>query len=252
MKQNKLDNELTKPVRAQKAIALLTQFSRRKAEELINQGRVEVNGKKAVPGQLVDLTRDKIFLDGKLLKYDLRFHYLMLNKPVGYVSTASDEYGRKTIFSLLKGFSAGRLFIVGRLDKNSEGLILLTNDGELAYRIMHPRFELEKEYLVEINGCPSKRVIESIEKGVELEEGKTAPVKITILNQEAKRTTMKMILREGKKREIRRVWKKFGFSVTRLKRERIGPLPLGSLKPGKWRKLSGREVSLLRRAVGLN
>ncbi len=245
-------NKFSKPVRVQKAIALFTQFSRRKAGELIILGRVKVNGKIATPGQLVDLTKDKILLDGKQLICDLKTYYLILNKPIGYVCTSSDEYGRKTVFSLLKGFSGGRLFIVGRLDKNSQGLILLTNDGHLAYRIMHPRFELEKEYLVEIKGTPPGNIIDKIEKGVELEEGKTAPTKILVLKQEADRTVIRMILKEGKKREIRRIWQKFGFSVLNLKRVRIGPIFLGKLKTGKWRRLSQEEVMLLRRAVGLD
>lgn len=244
-------NEFSKLVRVQKAIALFTQYSRRKAEELIIQGRVKVNEEIATPGQLVDLTKDKILLDGKPLIFDLQTHYLILNKPTGFVCTSSDEYGRETIFSLLKGFFGSRLFIVGRLDKNSEGLLLLTNDGDLAYRIMHPRFELEKEYLVEISGVPSRKIVAKIEKGVELEEGKTAPTKISILKQETGKATLKMTLKEGKKREIRRVWQKFGFSVLSLKRVRIGPIFLGNLKPGKWRKLSQREVIALRRAVGL-
>lgn len=254
MKGKKTERHKTsKLLRVQKALALSSGLSRRKAEELIAQRRVTVNHEVALPGQLVDLRKDLIKVDGKQLIFDLEPSYLIVNKPAGYISTSSDELGRKTVFSLLRGYQVKkRLFIVGRLDKNSRGLILLTNDGELAYRVMHPRFELEKEYLVEIKGMPDESVVKKIEEGFELEKGERVSAKIRILKRKYNKTTLKMILKEGKKREIRRVWRKFGFPVLDLKRERIGPITLRNLKPGRWRKLSSKEVSLLRRSVGLD
>ncbi len=254
MKKKKNErNKGLRIVRVQKALALCSLYSRRKAEELIARGRVTVNGEKALPGQLVDLEKDLIEVDGQKLVFDLKPCYLMLNKPPGYISTSSDELGRKTVFSLLKGYPGEkRLVIVGRLDKNSRGLILLTNDGELAFRVMHPRFGVEKEYRVEIEGVPGKEVLRKIERGFYLERGERVSAKVKILKRKEKRTVVKMVLKEGKKREIRRLWKKFGFQVLDLKRERIGSLKLGALQPGRWRKLSEKEVLLLRQSAGLD
>ncbi len=229
--------------------------SRRKAEEIIKEGRVKVNGKLATLGQRVHADTDLIEVDGKPIVLPAENVYIMLNKPKGYVCTFEDEKGRENVISLVGEVIKERkvrLFPVGRLDMNTEGLLLLTNDGELSYRLTHPSFEVPREYLVRVKGHPGKKAVSEVEKGVKLEEGKAQPCKVEILKREEKNTLLRMIMYEGRKREIKRIWKKVGFKVIFLKRVSFGPLKLGNLRRGKWRYLNSQEVEALQEVVKLD
>lgn len=244
-----------KSEKLQKVLARAGITSRRKAEELIKEGRVKVNGKIATIGQRVNASTDLIEVDGKPLSFPSENVYILLNKPRGYLCTLDDERGRKSVISLVSEVAKEkgvRLFPVGRLDMDTEGLLLLTNDGELSYRLTHPSFQVPREYLVKVKGHPGKKVIAEVEKGVELEEGKAQPCKVEVLKREERTLLLRMVMYEGKKREIKRIWKKVGFKVISLKRIGFGPVKLGNLKRGKWRYLSTEEVNLLRKEVKLN
>jgi pseudouridine synthase len=221
---------------------------------LIEQGRVKVDGELAMVGMRVN-SLNRIEVDGKLIKPFEKKLYLLLNKPKGFLTTVQDEWGRKNVLSLVKGAmreSGMRVYPVGRLDKNTEGLLLLTNDGDLAYRLTHPSFSVPKTYLVEVKGHPGFKVINQIRKGVLLEDGLTRPAQVELLERRKRTTLLKMVLKEGRKREIRRVWRKFGFTVVCLKRIALGPLELGHLNPGCWRFLEPKEVKKLKQLVGLS
>jgi pseudouridine synthase len=239
----------------QKVLARAGIASRRKAEEIIKEGRVKVNGRMATLGQRVNADTDLIEVDGKPIVLPAENVYIMLNKPKGYVCTLEDEMGRKNVISLVEEVIKERkvrLFPVGRLDMDTEGLLLLTNDGELSYRLTHPSFQVPREYLVRVKGHPGKKAVSEVEKGVELEEGKAQPCKVEILRREERSTLLRMIMYEGRKREIKRIWKKVGFKVVFLKRVGFGPLKLGNLRKGKWRYLSFQEVEALREVVKLD
>ncbi len=218
--------------RVQKILSNQGYCSRRKAEELIKQGRVEVNGKKITIGDKASLT-DKIKVDGKLLQKERRV-YLMFNKPVGCV-TALNDSKYKTVFDYIR--IKERVFPVGRLDYNTSGLLLLTNDGDFANSIAHPRYEITKTYLVDLSRKLLKQEKVSIESGIFLQDGKTSPSRIKYLDQ----NIIEITIHEGKNRIIRRIFKKFGINVLRLKRVRIGKLGLGNLPEGKYRPLTDKD-----------
>jgi pseudouridine synthase len=244
-----------KSEKLQKVLARAGITSRRKAEEIIKEGRVKVDGKVATLGQRVDTSTDLIEVNGKPIVLPAENVYIMLNKPKGYVCTLEDEIGRKNVISLVQEVIKKRkvrLFPVGRLDMDTEGLLLLTNDGELSYRLTHPSFQVPREYLVRVRGHPGKKAVSEVEKGVELEEGKTQPCKVEILKREERSTLLRMVMYEGRKREIKRMWKKVGFKVVFLKRVGFGPLKLGNLRKGRWRYLSPQEVEALRGVVQLD
>ena len=235
--------------RLQKYLARCGVASRRRAESLIAQGRVRVNGEPVTEqGRQIDPDRDRVEVDGRPISPPPGKVYLALNKPTGVVSTTSDPWGRPTVADLLPG--TARLFPVGRLDADSEGLMLMTNDGELAHRLMHPRYGCSKEYLVLVRGRPGAEALERLKQGVELEEGQTAPAEVEATRTEAGGSWLRVTLREGRKRQIRRMLGTVGLPVERLKRVRIGPLRLGNLPKGASRQLSEREVAALRRAAG--
>ena len=229
--------------RLQKVLARVGIGSRRVCEDLIAEGRVTVDGEVAVLGRRVDVETALIELDGAPIgvRPDL-VHYL-LNKPAGVVTTADDPQGRPTVVGLVP--AEPRVFPVGRLDVDTEGLLLLTNDGELAHRLTHPSFGVEKEYVVELEGFPSRAALRRLREGVELDDGTTAPARAALLEPSVVRLTV----HEGRNRQVRRMCDAVGHPVVRLIRTRIGPLADRSLAPGAWRELTGDEVRSLQRAV---
>ena len=235
--------------RLQKVLARAGLGSRRACEEIIRQGRVTVDGRVAYLGQSVDPSQEEVQVDGRPIHLPERPTYLLLHKPPGVVCTVRDTHGRPTVIDLVS--VPARLYPVGRLDLESEGLLLLTDDGVLAYRLTHPRYEVEKEYHVLVKGRPSPQVLSRWQGGqVPLEE-RPAPARVEVLRTEGEETWLRIILREGRKRQIRRVAEALGHPVRRLIRVRLDGLHLGNLPPGKWRALRPEEVARLRRAVGL-
>lgn len=234
--------------RLQKIMARAGIGSRRGCEEIIRQGRVTVDGKIAILGQKVDPSRQRIIVDGQNLGAVEPPVYVAINKPWGVLAVSKDDRGRTTVRDLVP--IGGHLFPVGRLDANSEGLMLLTNDGALANRLTHPRYEHPKEYRVLVKGKPSDATLDKWERGVYLDGRRTAPARIKRTKQEKDGIWLQIIMHEGRKRQIRRVALMLGHPVQRLIRERIGPLNLGDLQPGEWRRLSTHELQALRRAAG--
>jgi len=234
-------------MRLQKFLAQAGIASRRKAEVLIETGAVKVNGKQALLGSSIDPQKDQITINGKSISTS-SYYYFALHKPAGFLSTVTDPFKRKTVLDLVK--TSGRVYPVGRLDQNSEGLMILTNDGELAYRLTHPKFHVEKIYAVLVKGIPSKETLKKLEGGILLEDGKTAPceVRITKILEGKTKCALEIKLYEGRKREIRRMMKAVGHPAISLCRTRIGPLALGDLPKGKSRPLSAHEVMQLKNA----
>ena len=232
--------------RLQKVLAAAGIASRRRAEELILAGRVTVNGKLVTQLGTRVGPRDQIAVDGKIISRKPRFCYILLNKPVGVISTARDERGRPTVVDLVK--SPVRVYPVGRLDVTSEGLILLTNDGELAFRLLHPKHEVPREYLVWVSPPPTEAQLARLRQGVEIEGWHTGPAEVS----RAPGGALRIIIHVGHKRQIRLMCRAVGLKVDRLVRVRIGPLTLGRLKPGEWRELQPAEVEALMKAVGLS
>ena len=237
--------------RIQKIIADSGLCSRRKAEELISAGRVTVNGRPCGLGDKADAARDVIAVDGKALSAPSgQKRYIMLNKPRGYVTTMSDEQGRKTARELLCGVSE-RVVPVGRLDRNSEGLLLFSNDGEFVNEITHPSHHVSKTYRVTIDGRVSEEQLMRLSAGVELDDGKvTAPCSVEVLSEEPDRTVLRFVIKQGLNRQIRRMCAAVGLQVGRLRRVAIGGVRLGMLKPGEWRDLTKEELRVLRAAIG--
>lgn len=236
--------------RLQKIIANAGIASRRRAEELIKDGRVTVNGEVITRlGTKADQDKDHIKVDGKLIRKKEKDIYLILNKPKGYITSLDDPEGRPTVGDLLKGVK-GRIYPVGRLDYNSEGLILFTNDGDLAYKLTHPSHGITKTYLVKVDGQLADEEIERIKKGVRLEDGITAPAFIKKIGRTDANSWVEITIHEGRKRQVRRMFEKIGHPVLKLKRIRIANLDLGDLPPGSYRYLSGEELRLLKRIAG--
>jgi 23S rRNA pseudouridine2605 synthase len=232
--------------------------SRRAADELIASGSVRVNGKVAPPsGVLIDPEKDEVSVDGRTVKPLTRHRYLMLNKPLGVITTAKDESSRTTVLDPVgdEGAAGHRLFPVGRLDADTTGLLVLTDDGDLAFRLTHPRYKVAKEYVAVVAGSPSEKDIEALHTGVDLDDGKTAPAEVEVVGFEeapgAGRTEVRVVIREGRHRQVRRMLQSVGHRVQSLRRTGFGPLKLGRLKVGGWRVLSEGEVEALRRAVGI-
>ena len=230
-------------VRLQKVLAQAGLGSRRVCEDLIERRRVRVNGELAVLGRRVDPEVDVIEVDGAQIGVKAGLVHYLLNKPAGVVTTASDPQGRPTVVELVP--AEPRVFPVGRLDADSEGLLLLTNDGDLTHRLTHPSFGVDKEYLVEVEGEPHRGALSRLREGVELEDGRTAPAKVALLDPRILRVT----IHEGRNRQVRRMCDAVGFPVLRLVRTRIGPLSDRTLGPGAWRPLVQDEVRALERAA---
>jgi len=225
--------------------------SRRQCEELILAGRVEVDGRVVTElGAKADATRSEIRVDGLLIQFPELVYYAVY-KPPGAVSTTRDPSGRTRVIDLVPETEA-RVFAVGRLDLHSEGLMLLTNDGELAYRLTHPRFGVPKRYRVVVAGVPTQEVIRKLLKGVHLAEGIARAKSVRILKKYRQSAVLDLTLCEGHNREIRRMLARFGHKVYKLKRLGIGPLSLGKLRPGEYRVLTPAEVTALKEAAGLS
>jgi 23S rRNA pseudouridine2605 synthase len=242
--------------RLQRTLARAGFGSRRACEELIRERRVTVNGQIATLGDKVDPERDVVAVDGSTLNLDPQVRYYALNKPAGVVTSMSDDRGRPDLRGLLPpevGTDEGvpRVFPVGRLDLDSEGLLLLTNDGELANRLTHPRYGVEKEYLVEVVGSPTDRALAALRRGVDLEDGPARVVTARVVDRRQGRGALRIVMGEGRKREVRRMLEAVGLPVIRLIRLRIGPLGLGRTAPGAVRELTHAEVRALYRAAGL-
>jgi 23S rRNA pseudouridine2605 synthase len=229
--------------RVQKLIAQANLASRRGAEDLIRQGRVTVNGKTIHLGDQADPAVDTIAVDGTRLKLNTEKHYYAINKPMYVVSSSVSQDDRENVRDLLP--IEGHLFTVGRLDAESDGLMVLTNDGELANQLSHPRYEHTKTYKVVVYGDVSQETLDKWEKGVYLEEGLTAPCSIRVQQRDADVTVLRIVMIEGKKRQIRRIAAMFDHPVKRLTRTHIGKLEVGRLKAGEWRELGKEDIELL-------
>lgn len=226
--------------------------SRRRCDDLIRTGRIRVNGLPTSElGTKVDPSRDEVELDGARVAAPAEQWTLALNKPVDVLVAARDGRGRRTVMDLLDG-APGRVFPVGRLDYRSEGLLLLTSDGELGFRLTHPRFKVDKCYHVDVASAVPREALEALRRGVVLDDGPTLPARVRVLRSSPDQPhTLEIELREGRKRQVRRMLALFGLDVTRLTRVRFGPIELGQLPPGGWRMLSEAEVLSLREATGL-
>jgi 23S rRNA pseudouridine2605 synthase len=232
--------------RLQKVLARTGIGSRRACEELIAEGRVTVNGEVASLGRRVDAAHDEIEVDGALVAAAEGLAHYLLNKPRGVVTTAADPQGRPTVVELVP--VAPRVFPVGRLDVETEGLLILTNDGPLAHRLTHPRFGIDKEYIASVRGEPRPGAVRALRQGVELDDGITAPARVAVLGPSLLRIT----IHEGRNRQVRRMCEAVGHPVERLVRTRVGPIADRRLPPGRWRSLTPTEVRALAEAAAVD
>lgn len=230
-------------VRIQKAIAHAGLMSRRAAEEAISEGRVRVGGKVAILGDRVDPEKDLLTLDGAPVPLAAGLETYLLYKPLGVISSASDPQGRQTVVDLID--SPQRLYPVGRLDADSEGLILVSNDGELTNRVTHPRYGITKTYLAEVRGRPKRATLRSLTTGIELDDGPARAQSARVIEGHGSRAIVEMVMVEGRNREVRRMLDEVGHEVTRLVRTAIGPITDQSLKPGESRRLAPSEIQRL-------
>jgi 23S rRNA pseudouridine2605 synthase len=230
--------------RLQKVLARAGVGSRRVCEAMVAAGRVTVNGEVAILGRRIDPVHDHVALDGVPIVLDPTIVHWLLNKPAGYVTTASDPQGRPTVLELVPG--EPRVFPVGRLDLDTEGLLLLTNDGELAQLLTHPRHGVEKEYFAEVDGVPGPAALRALREGVTLDDGPTRPARVRLVQEsDHGSSALEIVVKEGRKRMVRRMCSSVGHPVRRLVRTRIGPLRDPRLPPGAWRKLAAEEVRAL-------
>ena len=235
------------PIRIQKALSEAGVASRRAAEELVRQGRVTVNGRKAEIGQSVNPDRDVIAVDGKRVYFTRKkqYRYIMMNKPRGYVTTLSDELGRRCVTDLLTGVEE-RVYPIGRLDMDSEGLLLFTNDGAFANLLMHPSHEVEKAYEVLVSGFSPEK-LPLLERPIVLDGYHIRPPKVRLLESTGQKARLEVVIHEGRNRQVRRMCQAAGMEVLRLKRTREGSLTLGDLPAGKWRSLTQAEIEKLKK-----
>lgn len=233
-------------VRLQKMLADCGVDSRRKCEELIKKGLVKVNGRVAVIGDKVDPYNDKVVVRGRKVTASAKpkHRYIMLNKPRGYVTTMNDERGRKCINELIKDIDE-RVYPIGRLDKDSEGMLLLTNDGDFANHIMHPKKHINKVYRVTVRPTITEEQVEKLSTGIVLDGRKTLPAQVRVVTKGEGRVVLEIVIREGRNRQIRRMIESLGLEVARLKRIAIGTVKMGGLKQGSYRELTVEEVRKL-------
>jgi 23S rRNA pseudouridine2605 synthase len=240
-------------IRLQKILSAAGVASRRASELLITDGRVSVNGETVRElGTKADPAHDEIRVDGRRIRTDVRHRYLLLYKPIGYVTTRRDPEGRPTVLDLL-GRDAGYIYPVGRLDYNSEGLLLMTTDGALAERLTHPRHEVPKVYEVIVKGTPDQAAIAKLRTGIYIDRRRTSPADVRVhgtVKSERPTTRITITLREGRNRQVRKMCSAVGLPVRDLRRVQFGSIGLGRLKPGEWRELTPGEVASLRREEG--
>lgn len=237
---------MAEKIRLQKLLSQCGVASRRKAEELIKNGSVKVNGEAASLGDKVDPAKDKILVRGRRISAAAKnkHYYIMLHKPRGYVTTMSDEKGRKCVADLVKDVPA-RVYPVGRLDRDSEGLLLMTNDGEFANKVTHPSKHVYKVYRVTVRPSINEEQVTAMCSGMTIDGVKTAPCEVHVVSRQEGRVVLEIVLREGRNRQIRKMCEQLGLEVARLKRTAIGQVKLGMLPQGKWRDLSSDEVKRL-------
>jgi pseudouridine synthase len=238
-------------VRLNKFLAQAGVASRREADRMITEGRVSVNNTVIEElGVQIDPTKDSVRVDGRKVKVEKEEFYILLNKPKGYLVTAKDPFKRSTVLELLPKLKK-RVFPVGRLDLNSEGLLLLTNNGELANRLMHPRYGIKKVYEVRTKGIPTRKNLQRLERGIYIDGKKRAPARLTHLGSDLRSARIRIELTEGRKREVRRMFEAIGTSLFSLVRVNYAGLAIGNLKKGEWRYLTPSEVAGLKKKVGL-
>ena len=226
--------------------------SRRKCAELVKSGRVTVNRSPTLhPGLKIDPMRDQVRLDGRVVEPPSAELHIMLHKPAGYLSTRSDPRGRRTVMELLDPGLARSVYPVGRLDRDATGLLLLSNDGELAHRLTHPRHHVPRAYEVEVEGQPDRQALDQLARGLMLEDGMTAPARLKVHRLSREGSRIKITLREGRKNQVKRMFAAVGHPVRSLRRVSFGSLHLGHMPPGTHRALRPAEVQALREAVGL-
>jgi pseudouridine synthase len=236
--------------RLQKVLAAAGVASRRAAEEMIAAGRVSVNGSVVTTlGTRVDPGADRIAVDGRRISTDPDKIYVVLNKPAGVVTTMSDERGRQSVAELVR--AGARVFPVGRLDADTQGLLLMTNDGELAHRLTHPRWGVERVYRAEVLGALDRAAVDRLLRGVRLDDGEAKAIRVRVVAKRAERSHLEIVMGEGRKREVRRMLEAVGHPVVRLVRRAYGPIRLGTLRPGAWRELTSAEVGALKQLVDL-
>lgn len=237
-------------IRLQKYLSMCAVASRRKAEELIAQGKVKVNGKVAQIGDKISPKHDTVTVSGRKIVGSRKHYYIMLHKPRGYITTMDDEMGRKCVAELVRDVGA-RVYPVGRLDKDSEGLLLMTNDGEFANHMTHPSKHIPKTYRVTVRPDVTEDMLTSFATGMEIDGRITAPADAHIIEKQDNRVVMEIVLYEGRNRQIRKMCESLGLEVARLKRTSMGSLKLGMLPPGKWRELKEDEVHKLMVSSGM-
>lgn len=241
---------MSEPERLQKVMANAGVASRRASEKLITDGRVRVDGQIVRElGTKVDPTTAKIEVDGRTIGAQ-RVRYIMLNKPSGYITTLSDERGRRTVADLVE--VPERVVPIGRLDRPTQGLLLFTNDGELANRVMHPRYSIDKEYLVQTDGFPPPEVVQRLREGIALDGDPIVPEEVRPMRESEDGLILKVVIQEGRNRIVRRMFEAVNYPVLRLVRTRVGPIQLGTLPRGAWRDLTEGEIALLAEAVNMS
>lgn len=237
-------------IRLQKFLSEAGVASRRKAEEMIRNGMVKVNGSVARIGDSVDPKKDTVLVKGKKVLKQNKMRYILLNKPRGYVTTTDDDLGRKCVLELVKDVKE-RIYPVGRLDRVSEGALILTNDGAFANAMMHPSRHVPKTYRVTVRPEATAEQVDILSTGVELDGRMTAPADVYVLSKEEGRAVLEIVLYEGRNRQIRRMCEALGLEVARLRRVAVGPIKLGMLPTGQWRDLTPDEVTALFKAAGM-
>ncbi len=238
-------------IRLQKALAEAGLCSRREAEQIIAEGRVILNGKPVTQhGLKIDPLRDKVSVDGRPVKLfapgDQQKVYFVLNKPGNVLTTTKDDRGRQTVIDLIRGLEETRIFPVGRLDYDAEGALLLTNDGELANRLTHPRFHIPKTYMAKVKGVPPEERLDKLRKGIYLEDGPTQPAHVELVNKAKKNTWVEIIITEGRNRQVKRMFWRIKHPVIKLVRTHFANLSIDGLKPGQFRDLTKKELAQLR------
>ena len=230
-------------IRIQKIIADAGIASRRKAEEFITEGRVAVDHRTVTKlGSLADPRKNKITLDGKTIVQQNHKIYIILNKPRGYITSLHDPQNRPTVIDLIKNINV-RVFPVGRLDYDAEGIILLTNDGEFAHKLLHPKFGVSRTYLVKVKGIPDAKNIKPLRTGIRLSDGRTLPAEVKFVNRTQRNSWFKVTVTEGRNRLIKRMFAAVGHPVLKLKRIKLGPFSLGDLKPGEYIMVSPDDIT---------